>query len=149
MYIILIEITIFICSVTAARRHINSIDDSFLNRTVTDAINRVDTAIDNTLHDLKDPHKKRTPEDLLRLFRFPSRNALQISRAAEVFERTLETLHREIEDGYAYNISHEGSRSRVIVYIIYITFLSFDESVSFMTFLALDESVSFMTFFST
>ena len=83
-------------------------NEHHLNRTVSNVIRRVDSAIDSTLHNLNNPRKVRTPEDLLRLFRFPSRNALQISRAAEVFEQTLEVLHKEIKEGYSFNVTHEG-----------------------------------------
>jgi len=94
--------------VTAARHNFHSVNDRHLNTTVTNVIRRIDSAIDSTLKNLNNPRKVRTPEDLLRLFRFPSRNALQISRAAEVFEQTLDILHKEIGEGYSFNISHKG-----------------------------------------
>lgn len=78
-----------------------------LNRTVEEASHQINTAIGNTQRDLRDIRSHpRTAQDLLRLFRYPPSSALSISRAAEVFEQTLERLYAEVQAGAVYNISH-------------------------------------------
>ena len=66
-------------------------------------------AFNSTLSELRDPSTPRTPSDLLSLFRLPNGRALEITRSAEVFERTLEALREQVFHGNMYNISHKGS----------------------------------------
>jgi len=67
----------------------------------------VNAAINNTQRDFHDLQSRpRTAQDLQRLFRYPPSSALSISRAAEVFEQTLERLLAEVHAGASYNISH-------------------------------------------
>uniref|UniRef100_V9GWR0 Peroxidasin n=1 Tax=Lumbricus terrestris TaxID=6398 RepID=V9GWR0_LUMTE len=78
-----------------------------INRTVAETIRRVNAAINNTQRDFRDLHSRpRTAQDLQRLLRYPPSSALSISRAAEVFEQTLERLFAEVNAGATYNITH-------------------------------------------
>ena len=65
----------------------------------------VDRAINNTIRAFTESTKPRTAQDLLALMRFPSQETLQISRAAEIFERTLEVIYNQEKAGVVYNIS--------------------------------------------
>ena len=79
-----------------------------MNEAIEEAIRNIDAAINETTRDLHDRKKPRTPHDLLTLFRFPSMEAMSIARAAEVFERTLELIHRYIEAGMRVNLTGIG-----------------------------------------
>ena len=50
-------------------QRINELDQLFINRTVQDSIRRVNSAINNTIRHLQDNSRRRTPQDLLALFR--------------------------------------------------------------------------------
>ena len=84
--------------------------DQFVDSSITQAINNVDRAINETRRDLFDRTKPRTPSDLLTLFRFPSTEAMNIARAAEVFEQTLQLIHDHIEAGMKVNLTGVGKR---------------------------------------
>ncbi|XP_038056702.1 peroxidasin homolog isoform X2 [Patiria miniata] len=79
--------------------------DQFVGDSITQAINNVDRAINETRRELFDRSKPRTPSDLLTLFRFPSMEAMSIARAAEVFEQTLQLIHGHIESGMKVNLT--------------------------------------------
>lgn len=77
-----------------------------LNRTVSETTRRVNDAIDHTNVDLNQIRRNpNSPNDLLRLFRYPSTQALSLSRAAEVFEQTLERLYEEVNKGFEFNLN--------------------------------------------
>ena len=77
---------------------------SFTDR-VAASRHEVDRAINNTIRAFTESTKPRTAQDLLALMRFPSQETLQISRAAEIFERTLEVIYNQEKAGVVYNIS--------------------------------------------
>ncbi|XP_077991222.1 peroxidasin homolog [Glandiceps talaboti] len=80
--------------------------DNIVNESIKMAINSVDRAINSTQSALFDKSKPRTPNDLLSLFRFPTPEAVEIARAAEVFERTLEIIHDSVQRGMKVNLSN-------------------------------------------
>ena len=84
------------------------ITDRVVDETVRQAQREVNRAFNSTLSALHDPSQPRTPSDLLSLFRLPRGRALEITRSAEVFERTLQALHRQVFHGDMYNSSHTG-----------------------------------------
>ncbi|CAH1772788.1 unnamed protein product, partial [Owenia fusiformis] len=85
--------------------------DVFVRNAIDEAINNVDNAINQTKRELHDRTRKRTPQDLLALFRYPSNNAQQLGRAAEVYERTLELIYNQVHEAKTnYNVS--GSKMR-------------------------------------
>ncbi|XP_013398080.1 peroxidasin isoform X2 [Lingula anatina] len=91
------------------------VGDRFVQNSVQQAIRGVDNAINQTLSELFDKNRRRTPNDLLTIFRLPTREALQISRAAEVFERTLEIIHEHIDRGHHFDESnHEIPYDRLV-----------------------------------
>lgn len=84
-----------------------TITNQRINRTVEEAARRVNAAIDNTQRDLRNlRNHPKTAQDLQRLFRYPPSSALSISRAAEIYEQTLERLFAEVHAGANFNISH-------------------------------------------
>ena len=87
------------------------ITDRVVDETVRQAQREVNRAFNSTLSALHDPSQPRTPSDLLSLFRLPRGRALEITRSAEVFERTLQALHRQVFHGDMYNISHTGRQA--------------------------------------
>ncbi|CAH1252881.1 PXDN [Branchiostoma lanceolatum] len=83
----------------------NFIGDPFVGPSIQQAINSVDRAINTTRNDLfsRTP-RPRTPSELLQLMRFPSPEALSLARAAEVFERTLQLVRQEVQQGMKLNL---------------------------------------------
>ena len=65
----------------------------------------VNRAITRTVQRLYEPSLPRSPHDLLALFRFPSRKAIEIATAAEVFETTIQLIHENVEKAKMLNIS--------------------------------------------
>ena len=97
-----------ICFVSDARY--NVITNQHINRTVAETTRQINNAIDNTQRELQDiRNHPRNPNDLLRLFRYPPTSALSITRAAEIFEQTLEKLFADVHRGAQYNISYTNS----------------------------------------
>ena len=98
----------------AGRRLANALDDATvyseeaLTATVADARRQVETAINRTLRQFFSSRAPRTAHDLLSLARYPNAATLRISRAAEIFERTLEAIYQQELVGITYNISLEG-----------------------------------------
>ena len=90
--------------------------DQFVEGAISQAINNVDRAINETQRELFDATKPKTPSDLLTLFRFPSSEASSIARAAEVFERTLQLIHERIEVGMKVNLTGIGKAFVVKIY---------------------------------
>lgn len=88
-------------------RH-SGVSASFTDRVATSK-HEVDRAINNTIRSFVESNKPRTAQDLLALMRFPSQETLQISRAAEIFERTLEVIYNQERAGVIYNISDAGN----------------------------------------
>lgn len=86
----------------------SGVDQAFINRTIQQSISRVNQAVNNTLRDLQDPNRRRTPADLLRLMRYPPTHAIQVSRAAEIYEQALETIFNEVHAGVQYSNITDG-----------------------------------------
>lgn len=95
-------------SVTFSDNGQEYIGDRFVNESVQTAIKEVNNAFDNTLAELYDKERTRSPSDLLTIFRLPTPSALAVTRAAEIFERTLENVLRAVAAGDKYNVTHSG-----------------------------------------
>ena len=79
----------------------NLIEDS-----VIEASSEVDRAISDTVKRLFNKEEERTsPHQLLRRFRFPQRNTIQLAKAAEIYERTLNIIKKHSENGRKFNIT--------------------------------------------
>uniref|UniRef100_A0ABM0M4I6 Peroxidasin-like n=1 Tax=Saccoglossus kowalevskii TaxID=10224 RepID=A0ABM0M4I6_SACKO len=85
--------------------------DNIVNQSINEAIANVDRAFNSTRTSLFDKSKPRTPSDLLTLFKFPTPEAIEIARAAEIFETTLEIIHESVENGMRVNLSHVGYKN--------------------------------------
>ncbi|XP_033097959.1 peroxidasin homolog [Anneissia japonica] len=79
--------------------------DQFVNSSIQIAVDNVDKRINETRKLLFDTSKPRSPSDLLTLFRFPSDEALNIARAAEIYEQTLLLIHETVEQGMLVNMT--------------------------------------------
>ncbi|XP_078731526.1 peroxidasin homolog isoform X1 [Lampetra fluviatilis] len=89
--------TSMLLSVTVAER--SRIGDSFVERSVQQAIHSVDSAINSTRRALfgRQPH---SPSDLLALFRYPrDPYTVEQARAGEIFERTLQLIQEHVGNG--------------------------------------------------
>ncbi|XP_043926194.1 peroxidasin homolog isoform X2 [Protopterus annectens] len=73
--------------------------DPFVERSIIEAIETVDKAINSTRKHLFDS-RPRTPNDLLALFRYP-RDPFTVgqARAGEIFERTLQLIQEHVNEG--------------------------------------------------
>lgn len=65
-------------------------------------------AINVTRSELFDRGKTHGVEELLSLFRYPSAETLEIARAEEIFEQTLEIIHRHVGEGHNYDLEGNG-----------------------------------------
>ena len=72
---------------------------------IAKAISNVDRALNASIQRLFSSPKK--PSDLLALFRFPSPEAQQIARAAEIFERTIQLVHEHVKEMDRVNVSND------------------------------------------
>lgn len=93
------------------------VGDPFVEQSVSEAIASVDQAINNTLRDITDPNRRRSPQELLAFFRLPSHEALQITRPAEIYERSLEIISQRVREGHRFNVTQDGLLPLYIVYL--------------------------------
>ncbi|XP_062584185.1 peroxidasin-like isoform X2 [Saccostrea cucullata] len=80
---------------------------TFVDPAIRQATNRVDLAINQTIRNLFDKNRTHSVQDLITIFRYPSADALQLARAEEIFEQTLEIIQRHVSDGHKYNLSDD------------------------------------------
>ena len=81
---------------------------SFVNPAIHQATNQVDSAINQTIKNLFSKNRTHSVQDLITIFRYPSADALQLARAEEIFEQTLEIIRRHVNDGHKYNLTSKG-----------------------------------------
>ena len=81
---------------------------SFVNPAIQQATNQVDSAINQTIKNLFSKNRTHSVQDLITIFRYPSADALQLARAEEIFEQTLEIIRRHVNDGHKYNLTSKG-----------------------------------------
>jgi len=87
------------------------IGDQFVDESVQEAVTAVNRAFNNTLRELFNPSRPRTPSQLLQRFRLPSSTrALEVTRSGEIYQRALDIVLRHVEesmtDGHKYNMSY-------------------------------------------
>lgn len=63
-----------------------------VRRVIEKARRRIDAAIQKTADNLRDPSNRRTASDIASLFRQPSKAAVELSRAAEVYEAAIDEV---------------------------------------------------------
>ncbi|KAF8787391.1 Peroxidasin like protein [Argiope bruennichi] len=80
--------------------------DRYLFSAVDEARQEIDKALNHTLFDLFGEPHKRSPGELLQAFRFPSNEARQSARSAEIYERALEIVWSHAHDsGSQFNLT--------------------------------------------
>ena len=72
--------------------------DKFVLESLEKARSEVDRAIQQTKEKLA-KFKPKSPADLLALFRFPSPDALEIARSAEIFEVAIDLIQKNVDTG--------------------------------------------------
>ncbi|XP_060651867.1 LOW QUALITY PROTEIN: peroxidasin [Drosophila nasuta] len=85
--------------------------DRYVRIAFAEAAKEIDVAINNTLDMLFSNRSKGTPPnfgELLRVFRFPTGQARQLARAAEIYERTLVNIRKHVQRGE--NLSMESEQ---------------------------------------
>lgn len=88
---------------------------SFVNPAIQQATSQVDSAINQTIKNLFNKNRTHSVQDLITIFRYPSADALQLARAEEIFEQTLEIIQRHVGDGHKYNLSNKASNYKEIL----------------------------------
>ncbi|XP_047379728.1 probable oxidoreductase PXDNL isoform X4 [Sciurus carolinensis] len=84
--------------------------DDFVESSILDAVQRVDSAINYTRRHLFS-QKPRTPSDLLAQFRYPSDPfTVETARAGEIFEHTLQLIQERVKQGLTVDL--EGREFR-------------------------------------
>ncbi|EDW17736.2 peroxidasin [Drosophila mojavensis] len=76
--------------------------DRYVRIAFAEAAKEIDMAINNTLDMLFSNRSSRAPPnygELLRVFRFPTGQARQLARAAEIYERTLVNIRKHVQQG--------------------------------------------------
>ncbi|KAL7064977.1 hypothetical protein AAHC03_04480 [Spirometra sp. Aus1] len=66
--------------------------EDLVKRVIEKARKRIDAAIQRTADNLRDPANRRTASDIASLFRQPSKAAIELARAAEVYEAALDEV---------------------------------------------------------
>lgn len=70
--------------------------DNFIERAVAEATVDVDKAINHTMETLfKKGSEKPSPHKLFKVLRFPDTEARNLARAAEIYDRTIELVHKQ------------------------------------------------------
>lgn len=67
-------------------------DEDLVKRVIEKARQRIDAAIQKTADNLRDPNSRRTPSDIATLFRQPSKAAIELAKAAEVYEAAIDEV---------------------------------------------------------
>ncbi|ESO94460.1 hypothetical protein LOTGIDRAFT_161152 [Lottia gigantea] len=95
--------------------HDNRLTPPEIERALHQATNRVNAGINSTLMSLFQSNQQHSVQDLLSIFRYPAPEALELARAEEIFEQTLEILHMHINQGHMYNLSSNDESYRELV----------------------------------
>ena len=82
--------------------------DQFVDDAIRRASETVNNAINLTQSDLFDRRKTHSAGELMSLFRYPSAESLELARAEEVFEQTLEIVMRHVAEGHQYDVNGSG-----------------------------------------
>lgn len=82
--------------------------DRFVSNAIPEATNQVNFAINATLQRLFDSSRSHSVQDLLSALRYPELETLNIARAEEIFEQTLEIIHRHVNEGHRYDLNESG-----------------------------------------
>ncbi|XP_048386969.2 peroxidasin homolog isoform X1 [Stegostoma tigrinum] len=84
--------------------------DTFVESSIKEAIQSVDSAINSTRRDLFE-RRPQTPNELLALFRYPRLPIVfDLARAGEIFERTLQLIQEHVNNGLMVDLNGTGFR---------------------------------------
>ncbi|VDN99872.1 unnamed protein product [Rodentolepis nana] len=67
-------------------------DEDLVKRVIEKARKRIESAIQKTADNLRDPNSRRTASDIASLFRQPSKAAVELAKAAEVYEAAIDEV---------------------------------------------------------
>ncbi|KAM3174239.1 hypothetical protein ACTXT7_010944 [Hymenolepis weldensis] len=67
-------------------------DEDLVKRVIEKARKRIESAIQKTADNLRDPKSRRTASDIASLFRQPSKAAVELAKAAEVYEAAIDEV---------------------------------------------------------
>ncbi|XP_074062925.1 putative oxidoreductase PXDNL isoform X5 [Macrotis lagotis] len=89
--------------------------DNFVESSILDAIQRVDSAINSTRRNLFS-QRPRTPSDLLAQFRYPRDPfTVETARAGEIFEQTLQLIQENVKQGLTVDLEDQEFRYNDLV----------------------------------
>ncbi|KAG8198932.1 hypothetical protein JTE90_015139 [Oedothorax gibbosus] len=79
--------------------------DGYLFAAIDEARTDIDKALNHTLFELFGQPHKRMPGELLQAFRYPTTEARETARAAEIYERALEIVWSHVQNGAQFNLT--------------------------------------------
>ncbi|KAH3733113.1 hypothetical protein DPMN_039538 [Dreissena polymorpha] len=94
--------------------------DQFVNNAIQTATERVNAAINITRSELFQRGRTHNVQDLMTLFRYPSAESLELARAEEIFEETLELIYKHVAEGHQYNLTGHGM-SPFIYHVVHLS----------------------------
>ncbi|XP_024082908.1 peroxidasin homolog, partial [Cimex lectularius] len=101
-------------SVSATLTLAEGLNDYIITNAVHDAEASVDHAISSTISDIFSSNASKSPNDLMRLFRYPDSEARAAVRAADVYENALLNIRKHITSGLHYNGTQDFSYEEVL-----------------------------------
>lgn len=78
--------------------------DNVIRQAALEATREIDQAVNNTLRNLH--RQPLSGNELMTLVRFPNAAARQVVRAADIYERTLFLIRRNVEMGMTVNLTN-------------------------------------------
>uniref|UniRef100_A0A4X2K4Z1 Uncharacterized protein n=1 Tax=Vombatus ursinus TaxID=29139 RepID=A0A4X2K4Z1_VOMUR len=98
--------------------------DNFVESSILDAIQRVDSAINSTRRNLFS-QRPRTPSDLLAQFRYPRDPfTVETARAGEIFEQTLQLIQENVKQGLTVDLEDQEFRYNDLVSPHYLNLIA-------------------------
>ncbi|XP_036622985.1 peroxidasin-like protein [Trichosurus vulpecula] len=98
--------------------------DNFVESSILDAIQRVDSAINSTRRNLFS-QRPRTPSDLLAQFRYPRDPfTVETARAGEIFEHTLQLIQENVKQGLTVDLEDQEFRYNDLVSPHYLSLIA-------------------------
>ncbi|KAM7536980.1 hypothetical protein Aperf_G00000078094 [Anoplocephala perfoliata] len=101
-------------------------DEDLVRRVIEKARRRIDAAIQKTADSLRDPNTRRTASDVSSLFRQPSKAAVELAKAAEVYEAAIDevsqillkrrntTLGKDTEGAYKSDVDYDEHKRQAM-----------------------------------
>ncbi|XP_054548247.1 probable oxidoreductase PXDNL isoform X2 [Talpa occidentalis] len=98
--------------------------DEFVESSILDAVQRVDSAINSTRRHLFS-QKPHNPSDLLALFRYPQDPfTVETARAGEIFEHTLQLIQEHVKQGLTVDLEGREFRYNDLVSPFYLSLIA-------------------------